>query len=85
MTTQQWFKTFFEEKNLPFAQWEIETSDGDVHLISNEVVIEAIHQAPLSEQKQIQGVIRRLDFANADVNDFLKHLARGLIETRIAA
>jgi hypothetical protein len=85
MTTKQWLKIFFEEKNLPFAQWEIEASDGVTHFINNEIVIDAIHTAPPSEQKQIQSVLRRLDFANADVNDFLKHLARGLIETQIAS
>lgn len=84
MTITQWFKTFFEEKSLPFAQWDITASDGSFHIISNEVVIEFIYEAPRSEQKKIQDIIRRLDFANADVNDFLKHLARGLIETRIA-
>jgi len=83
MTTQQWLKTFFEEKDLPFAQWDIEGSDGGFNIISNEVVIEAIHGAPLQEQKSIQSVLRKLDFANADVNDFLKHLAKGLVETRI--
>ena len=83
MTTQQWLKTFFEEKDLPFAQWDIEASDGSFNIISNEVVIEAIHGASLQEQKGIQNVLRKLDFANADVNDFLKHLAKGLIETRV--
>ena len=83
MTTKQWLKVFFQEKNLPFAQWDISASDGMTHFIDNDFVINAIHGASLDEQKQIQSVLRKLDFANADVNDFLKHLARGLIETQI--
>jgi hypothetical protein len=72
--------TFFAEKNLPFAQWEFTADNGDVHIISNEVVIETILTAtPRHEQKKIASVIRRIDFANGNVNHFLRHLAGALI------
>ena len=73
-----YLKTFFAEKNLPIVQWEIAANDGTLNFISNEVVIEHIAIAPAHEQKKIANVIRKIDFANGDVNDFLKHLAGAL-------
>lgn len=73
--------TFFEEKELGFVEWELKDNQGHTHIISNEVVIEAIQNAPESEQKRIYNKIVKLDFMNADINDFLKHLAGALINS----
>ena len=43
------------------------------------MVIEQILCAPKHEQKAIGDMIRKLDFHNADINDYLKHLAGALI------
>ena len=75
----QYLKTFFEEKKLPDVTWELVDNQGMTHIISNEVVIEAIDNAPKHEQEGIANMIRRIDFANGDVNDYLKHLAGALI------
>jgi len=75
-----YFDLFFAEKDIPFVQWELTDSKGVDHIINNEVVIEAIKGTSGEEKKKIEDVLRRLDFANADINDFLKHLAHGLIE-----
>jgi hypothetical protein len=72
-------QVFFKEKDLPFVQWELEDHKGNFHIISNEVVIEALQTAPEKEQKRIYKKIVRLDFVNADINDYLKHLAGALI------
>ncbi len=74
-----YLQTFFAEKNLPEISWELFDTEGTWHWISNEVVIEAIHGTQGAERKAIEGMIRKLDFHNADVNDYLKHLAQGLI------
>ena len=74
MKAATYLKTFFEEKNLPYAEFEIETADN-VHFISNEIVIEHIMIAPAHEQEGIANIIRQIDFKNGDVNHFLKHLA----------
>ena len=74
-----YLKTFFKEKDLPEVTWELEDNDGVTHIISNSVVLEAMEQAPDSELHSIENIIRRIDFANGDVNDFLKHLAGALI------
>jgi len=70
---------FFNEKDLPFQQWDLTSEDGSFHIISNEAVIEHIMITSGSEREQIKGVLRKIDFANGNVNHFLKHLAQGLV------
>lgn len=75
--TQRYLETFFEEKNLPVVEFEVEGPSGP-NFMTNEVVIEAIMGAPENEKKGIANMIRRIDFANGDVNDYLRHLAQAL-------
>lgn len=75
----QYLKRFFEEKALPVVHWELEVGDV-VHIITNTTVIKAILAAPRSEQEQIANMLRRIDFLNGDVNDYLRHLAVPLCE-----
>ncbi len=75
----KYLKTFFDEKKLPYASWELKDNDGDTHFIDSDVVIEHIGHAPVHEQQAIGDVIRKIDFINGDVNDYLKHLAGVLI------
>ena len=72
-------KTFFAEKNLPEVAWELFDTEGVTHWIGSDVVIEAIHGTQGAERKAIEGMIRKLDFHNADINDYLRHLAQGLV------
>lgn len=75
----QYLETFFAEKQLPPATWELTNDRGTTHWIDSEVVIEHIGRACTAEQNKIADVIRQIDFANGNVNDFLKHLAGALI------
>ena len=75
----QYLKTFFEEKRLPFASWELLDANDVTHFIDSAVVLEHIEQASVEEQNKIADVIRKIDFDNGAVNDFLKHLAGALI------
>jgi hypothetical protein len=77
--TNQYFKRFFEEKGLREVHWDLTAQDGTPHSIGNEVVLEFINKAPPREQEGIEKMIRRINFANGDVNDYLKHLAGALI------
>lgn len=79
--SSKYLETFFNEKNLPHEQWEIEGPGGVMNMIDSDVVIEAIMNAPPDEQDGIADMIRRIDFANGNVNDYLKHLAKGLMVT----
>jgi hypothetical protein len=72
-------KKFFEEKDLGFVEWELKDDQGNKHIISNEVVIEAILNAPKIEREGISNKLLIIDFKNGNVNDYLKHLAGALI------
>lgn len=74
-----YLKTFFKEKQLPSVTWDLVDNEGVAHIISSDVVLEAMEQAPVSELHAIENVIRKIDFNDGDVNDFLKHLAGALI------
>lgn len=71
---------FFAEKRIPSKVFDITDSHGVVHSIPNDVVVEAIAQTGTSERKKIEDTIRKIDFANGDVNHFLAHLAKALAE-----
>jgi hypothetical protein len=73
----KYIENFFEEKEIPEVMFEIEGASG-INYIPNTVVIEHIKIAPTQEQQQIANVLRKIDFFNGDVNDFLKHLAGAL-------
>lgn len=78
--TEKYLKTFFEEKELPSASWDIVALDGTCHMIDTEVVIEHIWTCNDREMTEVANVIRKIDFANGDVNHFLKHLAHAIVE-----
>lgn len=75
----RYLETFFDEKDLRTEQWELTDEQGVTHFINSDVVLEQLELAPIEEQEAIANVLRRIDFANGDVNDFLKHLAGALI------
>jgi len=79
MIATKYIQNFFDEKDLYFAEWELIDQTGTTNFISNEVVIENIKCANVKEQNKIAEVLRKIDFVNGDVNDFLKHLAGALI------
>jgi hypothetical protein len=71
-------EVFFEEKDLPYVLFEIPIN-GETHFIDNETVIDSISKMPIENQKQIRDKITMIDFHNGNVNDFLKHIAKFLI------
>jgi len=77
--TQTYLERFFEEKEIMIENWEID-HNGQMHFIDTEFVIELIMGAPIHEKKEISNVLRRIDFANGNVNHFLKHLAESYIK-----
>lgn len=80
MTNAEYLKTFFEEKQVPYKAFEVQSPDGTVNYIPNEVVIEHIMIASEKEQAQIAEIIRKIDFVNGDINHFLEHLAGALAQ-----
>ena len=70
---------FFEEKEIPYAFWEIE-HNGMVHFIDTDVVIENILIAPENEKKKITETLKILDFKHANIVDYLYFLATALVK-----
>lgn len=79
MNVDTYFDRFFDEKEIPFQSFEVEDSQGRTHYLDTEVVIENIKAAPQGEKEQVRNVLVRLDFNNAPIVPFLKHLAEGLV------
>lgn len=80
-----YLKRFFgeTEKVDHESTFEITDRQGTWHLMPYGIVIEGIMAAPACEQAAIAATIRRIDFCNGDICDFLRHLGRGLIETAL--
>lgn len=76
-----YFERFFEEKELPFTEWEIEgPQTGVVHFIDSDVVIEHIMTASEPTQKMIQNTLVFLDLVNGDILGYLYKLATCMVE-----
>ena len=75
----RYLRDFFAEKDITEVQWSLTSEDGTTHIIGNVVVIEHIAQVGATEADKIAAVLRKIDFANGDVNHFFKHLAGALI------
>ena len=78
------FETFFAEKNLTEEIYEVESKNesifGTTHLIPTSRVIERIMTTRGDEAKQIEGILRQIDFHNGDVHHFLRHLAQAMAD-----
>lgn len=74
-----YLRDFFSEKEIPEVTWDLKSEDGTWHHMPNAVVVEHITQCSVTEATEIGDVLRKIDFANGDVNDFFKHLAGALI------
>jgi len=70
----EWFETFLEEKQIGFQMFEFEIGE-DIHVIDSDHVIELIKTAPAHEQAKIKSTLVKIDFADGDVMDFIKHMA----------
>lgn len=83
--TREYLQRFFEKKQIENVQYEIEDSEGFVHLFDNEVLIDRIMNTCESEQNQIANVLRQIDFRNGSVQHFLNYLAHTLINQNSSA
>jgi hypothetical protein len=74
----KWLDTLVEEKGIdPEMLIEVEGPSG-ANIMPLEVVLDAMKATTPSEQAAIKTMIVRIDFANGDVVDYLKHLAQAI-------
>lgn len=74
----KFLRDFFAEKDIPEKTFEVEGKTTGTNYIPNTVVVEHMALIGREEAKGIENVLRRIDFANGDVNHFLGHLAQAL-------
>lgn len=79
---QNYFKTFFEEKNLEYKEWELTDNNGNNHLINSDVIKEFITEGEAintHDLETLKNKIVEIDFVNGDVNLFLRYIAQFII------
>ena len=72
-----YLQAFFAEKAIDEKTFEVEGASG-TNYIPNECVIEQMAQMSKGEARGVEGILRKIDFANGDVNHFLAHLAQSM-------
>ncbi len=74
----RWLDTFLEEKGIDLEEgFEVEGPSDPNHM-TYENVVHAIKSAPAHEQQGIKAMLVKIDFANADVRRYLRHLAQAI-------
>ena len=74
----QWIDTFISEKGIdPEEMFEFEGASGHNDMPYG-VVIEHMKIASPEEQAAVKNMIIKLDFKNADIKDYLRHLGKAL-------
>lgn len=73
---------FFEEKEIPYTQWEIEY-EGQTNFINSDFIIQSILKTKGEERTKIAGTLFKLDFHNAPIVPYLKFLAECLVKQEV--
>ena len=72
--TTAYLSKFFQNKNLPYEEWNI-IIDGTTHVLNNKIVIDSILKATPEHQRAIADALYELESSNQNINAFLKHLS----------
>jgi len=72
------FTTFFKEKNLNFQYYTVNSPNGTPNLIPSTVVIDAIKNTKGQEAAKIKDTLIKIDFINGNIHNYLQHLAQAL-------
>ena len=74
----KWLDTFIEEKGIDLEDtFDVQGASGNNHMPYG-VVIEHMKIAPSGEQAKLKDMLVKLDFKNADIKHYLRHLAQAL-------
>lgn len=78
-TTSQYFRDFFREKDNIEDQFTVKDSKGNTHIFDKDMVLREILSMPSSTQKKIRQKFVQIDYANGDINHFIKYMLKGLV------
>jgi hypothetical protein len=74
----KWLDTMIDEKGIDAEDtFSVDGASG-INIIPIGCVIEAIKTAPAGEQAAIKDMMVKIDFHNASITDYLRHLAGAL-------
>lgn len=76
----QYLRDFFTEKDIETDTFQKVASDGTLHFVDNDIVVEYMTFMQEAEAEQVTSILRMIDFRNGDVNHFLEHLAGAVAE-----
>lgn len=80
MKFPEWLDTFLDEKDLDMDQvFVVEGESGPNHIPIG-VLVEHMKIAPIKEQCGMKEMLCKLDFANANIPLYLKHLAKAIAQ-----
>jgi len=81
MTTKTfltWLKTFLSEKEISLEEpLEVEGPSGTNYMTIG-ILVDVMKTAPVTELAGIKTMLVKIDFANAPVRPYLKHLAKAI-------
>ena len=72
------FTTFFNEKNLDFQYYTVNSLNGTPNIIPSTVVIDAIKNTQGEEAAKIKDMLIKIDLFNGNIHNYLQHLAQAL-------
>jgi len=78
--SKTYLTNFFEEKQINYTMFEVLDQNNLTHFIDTDFVITAILNAPLKEQLVISQTLRKIDYYNKSVVDYLRFLAEILVK-----
>lgn len=80
MKFAEWIDTYINEKGIDTEyNLHVEGPSG-LNVMPVGIVIDAMKQAPTSEQRQIKRTLVAIDFANGDALHYVRHLAQAIAQ-----
>ena len=76
----KWLDLFISEKGIDLEESFTLDGPSGVNYMNYGVVVEFMKIAPKHEQKAIKNMIVVIDFKNADVKHYFRHLAQALVK-----
>ena len=73
-----WLDDFISEKEYDLEEVFVVEGENGSNFIPLSVLVEHIKIAPLKEKLAIKEMIVKLDFHNADIKLYMKHLAKAI-------
>jgi hypothetical protein len=78
MKFAEWLDTFLDEKSLDMDQIFLVDGASGENSIPLAVLVEHMKIAPVREQCGIKEMLVKLDYANANISLYLKHLCKAI-------